>query len=242
MLSTFTVSRQDYLQTFTDCEFSQGFLVLNKDSSLHVWRRRRDAAEDPLQPNLGPNPEQQEAYAKALFTLLSVSEGYRGVFVPFTVITPPRRAWSFRLVYPILLVASTQPSVAYLYDIRTGLLLHTLNFPARLRILRITSFDLSERHVFICVGDKGLLIYPRDGESVLSMIRLKPYWLMSGIPDINLYEYKGHPSDLSKFSTMAVVELKCMDVSHTTITSKKARFWKNVNTGDCLPDQFLTSS
>ena len=110
----------NHVSPFQYCDFARGFLVFEKDSSFHVWRRCRDATADPLYPQPGPSPLQQDVFEKSMFTTLSSSQDNRGVFVPYTVITPPKRPYNSRLLYPTLLVSTIQHAEGYLYNIRAA--------------------------------------------------------------------------------------------------------------------------
>lgn len=182
---------------------------------------------------------QQEAYDKALFTTLSIAQGYRGVFVPFTVISPVLPACIFRLVYPTLLVVPEQPAIAHLYDVRTGLLQHTIKFPSHLRNIDIRYLDFSERHVFFCAGEDGLIIYPRERASASRMIRFQPSEPMSRISSVSVYEFRTTP--VSTVPTLPVVELHQVDLMCPNVSRVAARnFWKSVGIGDCSPDRLST--
>ena len=103
-----TASEQNYVSHFQYYDFNRAFLACEKDSSFHVWRRCRNAIADPLYPQHGPSPLQQDVPEKSTFTTLSSSQDNRGVFVPCIVITPRQRPYNFHLLYPTHLISTMQ--------------------------------------------------------------------------------------------------------------------------------------
>jgi hypothetical protein len=97
-----------------------------------------------------PDEQQKRAYAffgtTTTTTATTHHHGSRGHFRPWAKLSFPTITHAYRLAYPTLLCASTVH--AFLHDVRTGLLVQTIDFSPRLD--DICYVDVNERHAFIC--------------------------------------------------------------------------------------------
>ncbi|KAN0129697.1 hypothetical protein V8E53_012517 [Lactarius tabidus] len=157
---------KDSLRSDAPCEYDNGYLVFdNTDRNIEVWRLSSDfAAEDEVAADSPPDDKQMAVSAHT-------AEVYkfhapRGHFRPWALLRLPEFADVYRLVYPTLTCANSEH--AFLYDVRTGSLVQTININLR----TICDIDMSERHVFLCEQDAIHVISLESGREVLR-IRLQ---------------------------------------------------------------------
>ncbi|KAI0040438.1 hypothetical protein FA95DRAFT_1599422 [Auriscalpium vulgare] len=114
---------QTHVRPFAHCEYGNGFLVFDRlGSSKEVWRLASDfASNDAVVEAARPDYTQLRAAAQA-----AQRHGYagRGHFRPWALLVFPEMTLAYRFVYPTLLSASE--SRAFLYDVRTGTLMQTI--------------------------------------------------------------------------------------------------------------------
>lgn len=196
---------------------------------MEVWRRKRDAESNPLYAYPGPDERQQQGNRGALWTTASIAQGDRGVFVPFTVITPPCPASVYCFAYPTFVFASVQAQEAYLYNIPTGHQLQTIVIDVTLQPIQITHVDLSEQHIFICAGDEGLLIFPRNPSEFhplhFSPRRLNSMKAFNGL----LLEYQTSPPSRSRQQN---IELRELLYQRKKLASRRVPRRRKISAGD----------
>jgi hypothetical protein len=152
---------QSTLRSDAPCEYDNGYLVFDdKDRNIEVWRLSSDfAAEGEVAADSPPDDKQMAVSAHAA----KVYKFYapRGHFRPWALLRLPEFADVYRLVYPTLICANSQH--AFLYDVRTGSLLRTIN----INLWTICDIDMSERHAFLCELDAVNVISLDSGREVL---------------------------------------------------------------------------
>ncbi|KAF8256986.1 hypothetical protein EI94DRAFT_1671647 [Lactarius quietus] len=125
-------------------EYENGYLVCDdNDGAKEVWRLASDfvpvsefAAEAP--------PSDRQVAVSAQVAELYRHYAPRGQFQPWALLRSPESVYAYRLRYPTLIFANHEH--AFLYDVRTGALVQTINFHLR----ALYSVDVTERHAFLC--------------------------------------------------------------------------------------------
>ncbi|KZT41647.1 hypothetical protein SISSUDRAFT_1117452 [Sistotremastrum suecicum HHB10207 ss-3] len=153
------------------CEFSNGFLILRRSqNALEVWRRASDFNTHPEErPRNGP--DELQIRAKRLSENLRSSGNKlpdsppvtpsRGVFEPWSVLSPEGAGYTFRFIYPYVVEVSANSKEALFWDVRRGLLVRTISIEdpkvSEGRPSPVVHLDFNQTYLFVC--RKRLLIF-----------------------------------------------------------------------------------
>ncbi|KAI0056022.1 hypothetical protein BV25DRAFT_1921346 [Artomyces pyxidatus] len=156
---------QRYVRPYAHCEYGNGFLVFDRiGNSKEVWRLACDFHDDE-RPALCP-PDAAQCRVSAVAAQRHCEYGGRGHFRPWALISFPETTLAYRFVYPTLL--SANDSRAFLYDVRTGALVQTVEDVVRDED-DVNYVELSARHVFVC-GSGEVRIFSREtGQRVMQI-------------------------------------------------------------------------
>jgi hypothetical protein len=183
---------QEFCERLAQCEYDEGYIVLDRDDACKVvWRRRVDVLDIPeeawpSEPHNEPDEDTIEAnlvvQAQHLDTSRSRDPDHlRGQFVPWACLRVPENSGdelAFRLIRGTLLVLNRHR--AFLFDIETAELQQTITMHA---LERLQYIDLSDQHLFI-VSALLLEVYDRaTGSRVLSIPAGRQPWNFYASPE-----------------------------------------------------------
>ncbi|KAH9000896.1 hypothetical protein EDB86DRAFT_2777726, partial [Lactarius hatsudake] len=153
---------QSYVRPFAHCEYDNGYLVFDRMSEeKEVWRLASDIpTEGEVAIHSPPDVEQIDASACAATVYSQYAP--RGQFRPWALLALPGFTTLYRLAYPTLICANSRR--AFLYDVRTGSLVHTIDFH-----LQICYVDVNEHHAFVCEPDAVHVFSRESGNEVLEI-------------------------------------------------------------------------
>ncbi|KAH9059599.1 hypothetical protein EDB87DRAFT_1563124 [Lactarius vividus] len=143
-------------------QYDNGYLVFDRLSEeKEVWRLASDfSTEGEVAIHSPPDVEQIDASACAATVYHQYAP--RGQFRPWAVLALPSFTTMYRLSYPTLICANSRH--AFLYDIRTGSLVQTIDFH-----LQICYVDVNEHHAFVCEPDAVHVFSRESGNEVLEI-------------------------------------------------------------------------
>ncbi|KAF8257828.1 hypothetical protein EI94DRAFT_1225204 [Lactarius quietus] len=145
------------------CGYENGFLVFgNNGGATEVWRLASDfTAADEFAADAPPDDKQIAVSRRAAAVFHHYAP--RGQFRAWALLRPPDSVpkYTYRLRYPTLIYASYEH--AFLYDVRTGTLVQTINIHLR----TLYSVDVNERHAFVCEVDVVHVYLLESGVEVL---------------------------------------------------------------------------
>jgi hypothetical protein len=156
---------QWYIPENSDCEYDNGYLVFDRDpragsTQMEIWRLASDfVVEDEVAADAPPSGEQMAMSAHV--TGLYHHYTPHGQFQPWSLLRVDEPVYPYRLAYPTLICTSKEHT--FLYDVRTGSLLQTIN-------THLPSFrcpDVNERHAFVCELDVMHVFSRESGIEVL---------------------------------------------------------------------------
>ncbi|KAH9032737.1 hypothetical protein EDB84DRAFT_130016 [Lactarius hengduanensis] len=153
---------QSYVRPFAHCEYDNGYLVFDRMSEeKEVWRLASDfSTEGEVAVHSPPDVEQIDASACAAMVYHQYAP--RGQFRPWALLALPSFTTMYRLAYPTVICANSRR--AFLYDVRTGSLVHTIDFH-----LQICYVDVNEHHAFVCEPDAVHVFSRENGNEVLEI-------------------------------------------------------------------------
>jgi len=154
---------QSYVRGYAHCEYDSGYLVFDRTSGeQEVWRLASDiSAEDEVAVHSPPDDGQMRASARAAAVYHQYAP--RGQFRPWALLGIFKSTFAYRLAYPTLICSTLEQ--AFLYDVRTGVLVQTINISLQLQGL--VYVDVNERHAFICERTEVHVFSRESGTEVL---------------------------------------------------------------------------
>lgn len=90
-----------------------------------------------------------------------------GHFRAWALLRLPKSEYTFRLAYPTLICASVDRAFLYLYDVRTGSLMQTID----IHLVELCSIDINGRYAFVCEPDE---VHVFSLESSIEVLRIHP--------------------------------------------------------------------
>jgi hypothetical protein len=132
------------------------------DGCREVWRLASDFAAEGEVASDSP-PDERQRHASAFATSMHHRYAPLGHFLPWAKLYFPEPTIPYRFAYPTLMSASDVH--AFLYDVRTGVLVQTIDLDDQLQEGGGAWYvDVNERHAFVC-SPCALYVYARDRDA-----------------------------------------------------------------------------
>lgn len=142
--------QQWYVHAYAHLEYDEGYVIFDRgDGHKEVWRRTEIREPSRLVTSF-PDRRQLQMSSK-LEAMPSLSP--RAQFSPYALIIKPEYIRAYRFVYPNLLVASLER--AYIWDVRTGQLVQTLDGIQLVLPFSPTNLNASQRDLTPIPGIHG---------------------------------------------------------------------------------------